>query len=82
MAYGLPVITTDKCVAGIEMIVDGLTGSIIPVDNVEVLSRKLIGEDIYNRNCVLNKAKQYSIEQMAKRHIEIFNQIRRKRDDK
>lgn len=82
MAYGLPVITTDKCVAGIEMIVDGLTGNIIPVDNVEVLSSKLIERDIYNRSCVLDKAKEYSIEQMAKRHIVIFNQIWRQTDDK
>lgn len=79
MAYGLPVITTDKCVAGLEMVENGITGDIIPVESVEALSSKLTDRDNYNRRCVLDKAKQYSIERMAKRHIVTFNQIWRQK---
>ena len=41
LAYGLPVITTDKCMAGLEMIEDGKNGYIIPVNSVKKLAEKL-----------------------------------------
>lgn len=75
MAYGLPVITTDKCVAGLEMVDNGITGDIIPVENVEILSKKLIQKDDYSRTLVLDTARRYSIEQMAKEHIICFEKI-------
>lgn len=78
MAYGLPVITTDKCVAGLEMVQEGVTGSIVPVDNVEVIKRQIkywLNKDCVNSQAILSTAREYTIESMAKRHIEILNMI-------
>jgi len=37
MGCGLPVVTTDRCVAGIEMIKDGINGYIVPSENHKML---------------------------------------------
>lgn len=41
MTFGLPVITTDKCVAGNALIEDGKNGFIVESDNVKQLREKL-----------------------------------------
>lgn len=41
MAYGLPVITTDMCIAGTALIQDGINGYIVETDNVNMLREKL-----------------------------------------
>ena len=41
MGYGLPVITTENCVAGIELIEDGINGYIVPNEDVKELSEKM-----------------------------------------
>lgn len=41
MAYGLPVVTTDMCVAGDALVEDGVNGSIVPVENVDALHETL-----------------------------------------
>lgn len=81
MAYGLPVITTDKCIAGLELIKDYENGFIIPVSNEKVLSEK-IELILSDKNMQINisknnisKIKNYSIEAMARRHLEIFKEI-------
>ncbi|WP_024615534.1 glycosyltransferase family 4 protein [Clostridium sp. Ade.TY] len=81
MAYGLPIITTDKCVAGIELIKDNENGFIVPVDNEIVLAEKIenilcndvLNKDIQKKN--LDKIKYYTIERMAKVHYEIFSEF-------
>ena len=81
MANGLPVITTDKCVAGLELIEDDKNGYIIPVDNETILSEKIIKilndidlmEKISENN--LKKIRDYTIQKMAKKHIDILNKI-------
>ncbi|PWX43937.1 hypothetical protein CYK83_12240 [Clostridium perfringens] len=59
MACGLPIITTDKCIAGIELIEDYKNGFIIPTDNSKELSKKL-NKLISNKNLC---------EQMSKNNI-------------
>ena len=81
MAFGLPVITTDKCVAGIELIKDGENGYIVPSEDSCELGKRI--KEILNDNCLiekmgisnLNKIQDYTIENMAKIHLKIFNQI-------
>lgn len=80
MAYGLPVITTDKCVAGLEMVDNGITGDIVPAESIKALLDKLKNKDGYDRNQVLCKARQYSIEQMAKKHMMVFDKLRSLKD--
>lgn len=79
MAYGLPVITTNKCVAGLELIKDGKNGYIVESDNEVKLREKitflLANENLRTNmsNANISSIKQYTIRNMAKRHIEIFN---------
>lgn len=78
MSNGLPVITTNRCNAGLEMVSNDC-GYIIKVDDYVDLSKKiklLINNDIKLNQMseqALKKAKMYSIEQMASKHIEILN---------
>ena len=41
MAHGLPVITTDRCNAGLELIENYKNGFIVPVDDNNKLSEKI-----------------------------------------
>ena len=81
MAYGLPVITTEKCVAGLELIKNYENGFIIPIEDEISLYEKMniILKDEKIRNYMstnnLNKIHKYTIENMAIEHIKIFNQI-------
>lgn len=76
MAYGLPVITTDRCVAGLELVEDGVNGYIVPVRDVEALAEKMnaiLGSDLQAMGrAALEKVQPYTIENMAKVHEEIF----------
>ena len=76
MAYGLPVITTDRCVAGLELVEDGVNGFIVPVRDVEALADKMneiLRSDLQAMGrAALEKVEPYTIENMAKVHEEIF----------
>ncbi|WP_278848002.1 glycosyltransferase family 4 protein [Megamonas hypermegale] len=81
IAKGLPVITTNRCGAGLEIIKDYKNGFLINVDDVKDLANKveIILDDEYlckkiNKNN-LKLAKKYTIENMVKEHLEIFNKI-------
>ena len=81
MAKGLPVITTDKCVAGLELIENNINGFIVPIEDADALCSKikLITENIDLREKMqentLEKISQYTIENMTNRHLEIFGEI-------
>lgn len=76
MANGLPVITTDRCVAGLELIKNGENGYIVPVDDIEQLSKAintLYDSDIEKMSqSALQSIRRYTIEEMAKLHLEII----------
>ena len=76
MAYGLPVVTTDKCVAGLELVENGVNGYIVPVDNHTALAEKInaIFSADYQKmgGASLEKIRPYTIENMAKVHVDIF----------
>lgn len=77
MAYALPVITTDRCVAGLELIQD--KNCIVEINNARVLARAinriLENENIANElgRCNLEKISNYTIESMAKVHFDILS---------
>lgn len=81
MGYGLPVITTEKCVAGIELVKDSENGYIVRAGDAEQLEARL--SELLKNNCKrhemaeanLHKIRGYTIEQMAKRHIDIFETL-------
>ena len=81
MAFGLPIITTNRCVAGLELIENGKNGYIIPVNDEEALIDKIMclinHEQIKNRFRMENmkRIEEYTIENMAKVHMEILNEL-------
>ena len=76
MSFGLPVITTDKCVAGMELVENGVNGYIVPIrdaDSLEASIRKLLLQDYRKMGAAaLEAIRPYTIENMAKTHVEIF----------
>ena len=80
MAFGLPVITTDRCVAGLELVANGVTGYIVPVEDADALAEKmnaaLSGECERMGAAALEKVRPYTIENMARVHQEIFEHRR------
>lgn len=76
MAYGLPVITTDRCVAGLDLVEDGVNGYIVPVGEEKVLAEKMnlaLKADLQAMGAAsLKKIRPYTIENMAKAHVDIL----------
>ena len=76
MAYGLPVITTDRCVAGLELVENGVSGYIIPVEDVTALADSI--QTTFLEGCckmgaaALEKIRPYTIEHMVDAHVRIL----------
>lgn len=78
MGYGLPVITTKRCIAGVEMIQNGENGCIVPVENEEALAKGI--QSVLENETVmlkmseanLQKAREYTIEEMAAAHYKVL----------
>lgn len=81
MAYGLPVVTTDRCIAGLELVHNGGNGFIVPPDDSQAVADKInlilhdkqLCEDM--RRASRRRIEEYTIEKMAQRHIEILSKI-------
>lgn len=77
MAQGLPIVTTDRCVAGLELVKEGENGYIIPVDDqqalTEAIRKTLEGDCGAMGAAALEIIRPYTIENMAKAHVEIFS---------
>ncbi len=77
MAHGLPVITTDRCVAGLELIKSEKLGALVPVDDAAALAAAihtvLTDDSRRDAHAVLDAIRPYTIEGMAKRHMDIWS---------
>ncbi|VTS24309.1 putative glycosyltransferase [Streptococcus porcinus] len=79
MAAALPVVTTERCNAGLEMLSNGKNGVIVPVDDVEALTYGIktclskASEMSYETLKVISK---YTLDQMVNDHVLIFNEWR------
>ena len=77
LAYGLPTITTDRCVAGLELIRDGVNGYIVPVEDEKALAEKIravLSSDLSKMGeAALEAIRPYTIEAMAKAHGDFFD---------
>lgn len=80
MAKGLPVITTDMCLAGKAMIKNGENGYIVPSEDVLKLRSVIEGvleKDISNMcEKAIQCIKEYSIEYSAKNDYELFKELK------
>ncbi len=76
MAQGLPVITTDKCVAGLELVKEGENGYIVPVNDVSALTQSIIRILAQDYRAMgeksLERIHPYTIEEMAKIHCQVL----------
>lgn len=80
LSNGLPVVTTDRCVAGLELI-DSNNGYIVPADSTdeaEVYIDHFFSNLDLRRSSSENaiiKSHEYTLEKMASAHIDIWNHI-------
>lgn len=79
LSYGLPVVTTNRCIAGLELIKDGYNGFIVEHDNIDSLRigiyQLMSAEDqweSYAENA-LRVIHEYTIEKMVEAHRMIWN---------
>ncbi len=76
MANGLPVVTTEKCIAGLELVNEGINGHIVPVDNEEALAegiqKCLENQEAYSV-ATLERIQDYTIEKMVEAHLKEWN---------
>lgn len=80
MAHGLPVVTTNGCVAGMELVENGISGYVVPVNDAEALAEKmqlvLSGDCAAMGAAALERIRPYTLENMAKTHGMIFENRR------
>lgn len=82
MSRGLPIISTDNCMAAVELVEEGINGNIIKANSTEDLV------DIINKynkmdfsefekygEKSLDKIKEYTIENIAKSHLEVLEKL-------
>ncbi|MFC6387691.1 glycosyltransferase, partial [Sporolactobacillus kofuensis] len=79
MSYGLPVISTNKCGAAVEMVREGQSGYIIDCDDYKVLNNYII--DVLKKNALSGKqteiidiVRQYTIERMVEKTYSILSE--------
>jgi len=81
MSCGLPVITTDMCVAGRELIEDDSQGYVIPIDNAELLHEKMVeiladpdrAAAMGRKNHA--KIQDYVVENIVAGHLKVLEQL-------
>ena len=88
LSLGLPVITTKKCGAGLDLIKDGYNGFLVNTEDVNDLHEKM-SYFINNKEKIkkmginaIESVKDYTIENEVKTHLEIFDEIIKKENGK
>ena len=75
MTYELPIITTDRCGAGVELVKDGINGFIVPSDDIGMMIKRLESIIMNGNSMGLESRKiisEYTIENMAASHITVL----------
>ena len=84
MACGLPIITTKKCGAGMELITNNKNGLLVDPNENDISNaiNTLMKEDL-NRIAMNNilKIKKYTIENMVDTHINILKKMKEKENE-
>ena len=78
MAYGLPVVTTDRCNAGLELLTSGENGYVVPVEDSHALAGA-IAAMLENSRALganaLETIRAYTVEAMAGDHITLLERF-------
>lgn len=78
MSYALPVITTTKCIAGLEMVKDNYNGFLVEPDNIIDLANKInkiaLNKELRDKCTInaINIGKLYTIEAMVETHNVLY----------
>ena len=78
LSYGIPTVTTNKCIAGLELIKNGVNGYIIESEDSEALY-EAINNVLYSKrymelsNNSLEIARKYTLEKMVEWHEKFIN---------
>lgn len=70
MAYGLPVVTTDRCIAGLELIDNGINGFIVSPDHVDDLAYAM--EKAFHLEHMIGRIHEFTVERMAYVHMQVW----------
>lgn len=84
MVYGLPIITTTRCVAGNELVEDGINGVLITDDNTEIIAECIKNLLTSDKKTIFGKASyekilNCTIENKDETHIKICGMAGEKR---
>lgn len=79
LANGLPVITTKRCGAGLQMLSEKEVGCLVDVDDTQALTKAILDikhdpvlKEHMSQNAIAI-SRQYTIEKMVERHISVLN---------
>ncbi len=81
MACGLPIITTTKCIAGLELVENGANGYLVDPDKPQELAtliKDILSDEVTKNRMEIESIRRiqgYTIEEMAKRHMEIISNL-------
>ncbi len=81
MAFGLPVISTEGCIAALELIKNDINGYVVPVDDESALRQRLAflteNPDIRQKMGAKNRNDMQgcTIEQIVQRHVEVIDSL-------
>ena len=81
MAYGLPIITTRQCIAGLELVEEGVNGYLVEAEDIDSLRdriNKILNSDVLRikmGNSSLRIIQDYTIEKMVQRHLEVLEKL-------
>ena len=82
MSYGLPIVSTDRCGAALELVIDGVNGKIVPVEDSKALAEAI--ECIINGKIELmsiksrERIKNHTMEDMVEAHLQFLQSVTRK----
>ena len=83
MAYGLPCVASVRSIAADEMVEEGKSGYLVDPEDTDCMAERLnqLLEDSETRRqmgeAAYRKSREYTLEAMAVRHMEIFREFRR-----
>ncbi len=81
MSYGLPVVTTNRCIAGVELVTDSENGFLIPVEDPTAMADKIneiLENDVLRQRMSeesLRRIHDYTIEKMAATHVNLLEEL-------
>lgn len=75
LAMGLPTISSKNVIAAQKLIVNGVNGYIVDINDEESIIKAINNIDKINRDEVIKKAKENTIEKSIQNHLELFKEI-------